>query len=389
MNKIIGWIVVILVVIGLGVWVSKSGKTEPAPAPAISAEPIKIGVIAPLSGTAAIYGEDARNAILLAVEEINSSGGVLGRSFEMIVEDGKCDGKSAINAWQKLVNSDKVSVILGGHCSTETMTIAPQSSVDKVLVLANLTSVSNIPNEGEWVFRNSVPSSYYAQEGAKYVFGQDIKSIAVITEKKEFAVDFSENFKTAFQAAGGVVVFDESFSPGVNDFRTIVQKLKTHTFDGILIGTQGPETMGLIVKQLKELGVERPTAFNAAFSAKKIMEVTGGYLPPKHFAFGGLFDREKSVAINFLANYEAKYGRPIAFNNHLIALVYDMPFRLKAAIESCGNQEVECLRDYFKRATTWDGVAGRIIFGSDHKPTYALALTQVIDGKETFLPMNN
>ena len=110
---IIGIVVIILIVVGI----SYFGKNSSQPT---SQEPIKIGFIGSLSGDAASYGETEKNTTELALEEINSKGGINGRVVNIVYEDGKCNGKDATNAVQKLINIDKVKIIFGGTCSAET-----------------------------------------------------------------------------------------------------------------------------------------------------------------------------------------------------------------------------------------------------------------------------
>src|SRR4051812_8479329 len=98
-NKII--VALVLLAALVSVLAIRRGRQE-----ATSGSTIKIGVILPLTGDAASYGEPARNGFELAREEINSAGGVNGKSLEFIYEDGRCNGTDAVNAGEKLVNAD-------------------------------------------------------------------------------------------------------------------------------------------------------------------------------------------------------------------------------------------------------------------------------------------
>lgn len=375
-TKIITAVVIIIILLAIGYFVSK-GPSRPT-----STKPIKIGWIGPLTGNAAIYGEEARNASVLAVEQINKNGGIQGRLLELFIEDGKCDGRAAINAWQKIVEINQIRVVLGGHCSTETLTLAPLAGDQKVLLLANITSASQIPNEGEWVFRNSAPNSFYGSEGGKFVYYQGFKKIAIITELKDYAVGYSNDFKKSFVESGGTITLEEKFSPGTTDFRSILTKIKLSTPDILLISTQGPETMGLVVKQMRELNIEIPTVFNAAFNAKKLLELTNGYLPKTHFAIVPYAEPKN----NFLENYRTRFGRVVAFNPYYIVATYDMVFRLKEALETCGanDKDIGCLQLYFKNAKEYVGATGVIRFDEAHKPLSPLAKVTVVGGEERY-----
>lgn len=350
---------------------------------------IKIGVIAPLTGTAAIYGEEGRNAILLAIDEINQAGGIQGKQLQAIVEDGKCDAKVALDAWQKLVSVDNAKIVLGGHCSTETLAIAPQAAGSKVLVLSDMTSATTIPSEGDWVFRNSPPNSYYAAKAAKYVYNKGFKVLASITELKDYPKGFTDDFRTAFVNTGGKIVNEQSFSSDVNDFRSLLTKLRASSFDALVVSTQGPETMGLIVKQMKEIGIQAPVVFNVAFNAKKVLTASDGYLPKSFIALTPYTDPGMPAAAKFIQGYEKKFGTGINFNLFYISATYDMVYRLKAAMESCAPnfEDTRCLGDYFAKQKTFNGASGELTFGDDHKPLSRLATVKVVDGKEVYEPI--
>ena len=107
----------------------------------VTKETIRIGIIAPFTGDAAVYGQSEKNAIDLAVEEINLNGGIDGRLIEVIYEDGKCNGMDATTAAQKLINVDNVDIILGGTCSGETLAIAPLAEAPDTSVILTGYSV--------------------------------------------------------------------------------------------------------------------------------------------------------------------------------------------------------------------------------------------------------
>jgi branched-chain amino acid transport system substrate-binding protein len=370
---------IILVVIVLGVIIIKPSHKK--------SDMIEVGVIAPLTGSGAVYGTEAANAALLAIDTINAAGGIAGKKIHATVEDGKCDPKVALDAFQKLVSGQDVKVLFAGHCSTETVTVAPLAEKNKVLVLANMTSAPKIAGEGEWVFRNSPVNTYIAANVAGYAVSKGYKKIAMITELKDFPKTYSESFKDALTKAGGALVFDEQFVPDTKDFRTIITKLKATTFDAVVVATQGAETMGLVVKQMKDLGIEKPTIFNPAFSAKKFLDTTGGYLPKTYIIINGYANPETPSTKAFIDAYKTKYGKDIAFNLYYVAAVYDMVFRFKDAVVACANNadDIECIRNVFKNATGFSGVSGTISIGSTYAPKSAimpLSRYEVKDGKE-------
>ena len=101
---------------------------------------ISIGIAAPLTGEVASYGERVRNASRLAEDEINSSGGIRGRTLRLVFEDTRCDPATGVSAARKLYQVDKVSVILGGTCSSVTLAMAPVAEAARRVQPANVRS---------------------------------------------------------------------------------------------------------------------------------------------------------------------------------------------------------------------------------------------------------
>jgi ABC-type branched-subunit amino acid transport system substrate-binding protein len=197
MNKstkiIIGIIVAIIILAGIWYGVSKKPTTP------TTKEPIKIGAILPLSGKNATYGNEIKNAIDLAIEEINNSGGINGRKIEVIYEDDQADPKIGTNAMQKLVNIDKVPVVLGSWVSNVVVASAPIAEKAKVIVMAEAIAPS-ITNAGDYIFRIQPSATYYSDKLMEVVINKlGLKKIAIIYINNEFGVALRDTVKTATQ----------------------------------------------------------------------------------------------------------------------------------------------------------------------------------------------
>lgn len=362
-NTKILWIVVVVVAIALIVLsiLRTSSKEE---------DTINIGMISPLTGSFAVNGEQARNAALLAVDQINSNGGIMGKKVNIIVEDGKCDAAATLSAWNKLVKTDKVRIVVGGHCSTETLTIAPLASTTQTLVLANITSAVQIANEGDWLFRHSPPSSYIAVKAGEYaVKSLNYKTIGIISEKKEFPQTYTQHFKDSVKALGASITYQEEFLPGTTDFRSIILKIKNSKVDAVLVSTQGGSTAGLIAKQFRDLGLEPVQIYNAGFDLKSFKDGTTGYIPAKFIVVTGYADPNDETVRSFIAAYESKYNSKISFNLYYISAVYDIVMRAKDSMIACKSTEnINCIRDQFKTATSYKGISGTVQVSSTYAP---------------------
>lgn len=374
---IIGVILTLLVIL---VIINTSNKAN--------SDTIKVGIIAPLTGPAASYGVEGKNTVVLALDQINESGGIKGKKIEYVIEDGKCDAKAALDAWNKLITINKVQAVFGGHCATESVAIAPLTIKSKVPAFAVFATAPTMENEGEWFFRHISTNSFYATVAAQEAFKAGYRKLAVIAEQKDFPSSYADALITEFKRLGGEVVLDERFSSDVKDFRTIALKLKGLNNDAVFISSQAAQTMGMVAIQIKELGLEKPTIFNHAFSYGKFVEVTKGYVPKQNLFVQPYSDTNTEGIKAFNDSYVKKYGQMYTFNSTFLALDYDLVNRFKNAADACYSNkklDMDCVRDQFKNAKSYSGLAGNVEISSKYSPHGVItkvAKVQIVDGKE-------
>ena len=392
MNKITK-IIVGVVVIVLVVWaiVAKTGSKSSAPL--MQSSTIKVGIIAPLTGTASSYGTEGKNSVVLALDEINANGGIAGKKVEYVIEDGKCEATAAINAWNKLVNVDKVQAVFGGHCSTETLTIAPLTAKDHVPAFAVFTTSPNVANEGEWVFRHVSTNAYYGTALADQAYAKGYKNIAVLTEVKDFPVTYSDAFIKEFKARGGTVTLHERFDPGTKDYRTVALKLKDVKYDAVFVSTQGADVSGILASQIKTLSLDKAFLFTHTFSPTAFLKGSNGYMPKSILAITPYSDENSASVKEYNAKYVQKYGKMYDFGNFFEIADYDIVYRYKNAAEACvqdGNASgfsTDCVRDQFKKATSYNGAAGNVTISSQYSPHGVLTpigFIKVTNGVQSF-----
>ena len=156
---------------------------------ASAADTIKVGIVLPLTGKLAKFGEIENKSFLMAVDEINAAGGVNGKKIELIIEDttGKPDvGRSAI---EKLITQDKVPVIGGGYSSSVTWATIAVAQQNKVPFLVNTGSADKITEQGwEYIFRLNPPVSEYPGAFASFLktIATDVKTVAILHENSLF-----------------------------------------------------------------------------------------------------------------------------------------------------------------------------------------------------------
>lgn len=369
-SKIILWIIVAIIIIG-GIWYGVSRK--PA-----KEETIKIGFIAPLSGDAAAYGQTGLNSVNLALEEINKN---RKQRIEIIAEDGKCNGTNAATAAQKLVNVDKVKVIIGGFCSSELLAEAPITESARVIVISPFASNPQISDAGEYIFRNCPTDFDWAPLAGETMYRDGYRKLALLSENTEFAVGAKNIIKDKFIEKGGNVVSDEIYEQSAKDYRTQITKIKNSNPDVIFLLPQSDVSGGLAAKQIREMGLTVPIYSTYIWTSEGAIDAAGEASEGIYFFDTPAISKDNKKATEFLNNYKAKYGAPA--HDLLAALSYDIPHIINNALQKC-DLDTACIKNYLYSLKNYEGAAG--IYGFNEKGDVVginFVKKQIIKGQAT------
>lgn len=347
---IIGIVVIILAIIGISYFNKNSKQTSVK-------EPIKIGFVGVLSGDAASYGETEKNATELALEEINSNGGINGRAVNVVYEDGKCNGKDATGAAQKLIDIDKVKIILGGTCSAETLAMAPITEKNKILLFSSFSSNPEITNSGDYVFRNS-PSDIDVAKLDVETISKLFKKIAIISENTDYSQGVRTVMKSIFEKGTITIVADEVYSGSTSDFRTILTKIKNANPEVLYVNPgASAKSGGIIVKQARELGFAMPIHGNFSLGTQDSLNAGGKFMDGVVISDGSKLSDKGDI---LLIKYKNKFGKMPAVDL-LMSAAYDRVYLIKDAISKNGY-DTDGIRDYLYALKNYNGILGNYSF---------------------------
>jgi branched-chain amino acid transport system substrate-binding protein len=362
--KIILGVVVLVIIIVLVIAFYK-----PAPK-----EAIKIGFIGPLTGDVANFGQNAKAAVELAVDRINSERGINGKKLEVIYEDGKCDPKEATNVVNKLVNIDKVSIIVGGLCSGETLAAAPIVEQSKVVLLSYCSSNPNITNAGDYVFRDFPSDNFQGKYGAEFVFKKiGAKKTALLYCLNDWCTGLKDVFKGEYKKLGGEIVLEEGFEVSNRDFRTIFAKVKKANPDLVYLPSM-TEAAITALKQAKELGLNVKFLGGDAWDDPKIVKEAGE-------AAENIMYSVYSPALpeDFKALMEKKTGSNVIIQCSPPA--YDATMIIANTMKKVGTDSTK-IKDELYKVKNYKGVSGMIGFDKNGDLTTASYTIKIIkDGK--------
>ena len=355
--KVIAWVVVLVLIIWGIVSLSKKSGT--------SAETIKIGVILPLTGDAAGYGESAQNVLALAADEVNKAGGVNGKQLEMIYEDAKCSGPGAASAAQKLVNADKVQVIIGGFCSSESLAAEPITTAGKVLLFSSASSSPDLTGKSLYFARDYPSDASQGKVLAGIAYNdKSWKNVAFIQEQLDYPLGIYKAFDANFSILGGKTLKEE-FPSDTTDFRSSLTKLRAQKPDALFIDTQTPAAAQRVLKQLVDLKWKVPLLFadiiNDAATLSSNKTAMEGALLAEFYA-----NPSNPKLIKLLDSYKAKYGIDLPYLSYS-QTEYDSVYLIADGIKAVGYNG-EKLADWVRTVKDWDGASGQITIGADGDP---------------------
>lgn len=296
-------IVVVLAIVAISLY-SKNNKVAVNPN-----EPIKVGYIGPLTGSAAVLGIDASKAIEMAVEQKNAAGGIDGKQIKLYVEDDQYDTSKSIAAYEKLVNASGVETIImstyGGL-----MALGDRAKKDNVLLVDSLDCDQDIANLPDNVFCVAKETKDLADVIADYAVKQGYKNIGILHGKKDnFMPTVALLFKERVAGNGSVDL--EGYSPETVDFKTSLLKFK----DKDAIVFLGYDEIGVAMKQAKDLGINKPfMTISSVATTPSIIEASRGAIDEIYFSHYKALD-DNEVAAKFYKDFTARNGRmPFVFN---------------------------------------------------------------------------
>ncbi len=327
------WSVLLTVVVMLTFLIGPSYAAEP--------ETIKLGVLCPLTGVISAYGQEQKNAVEMAVDEINAAGGILGKQVTIQLEDDEKKPELAASMTQKLIN-DGVDVIIGGMSSSETMAGGPIAN-DKEVIMISPWSTNPLAAEGDWVFRACFSDTFQGAKQAEFmVKGLGCKKPAQLLDVgDDGSKGQGEVIAATLEKLGVPLITVESYQTGDRDFKAQLTKIKAMGPDCLNTPNYYGE-VALIRVQMKELGMDIPHVggdgvdsqdfFKIAGPAAKGMMITTHYSP----------EDPRPVVQEFRKKYEEKFG---AIPSSTAALSYDAVYLYKLAVETAGKWDKYAIRD--------------------------------------------
>jgi branched-chain amino acid transport system substrate-binding protein len=350
-----------------------------------SGGPVKVALLAPMSGQVKTFGESTKNAVDIAVAEWNAAGGAAGHQIQLVVEDSQCSAEPAVNAANKVIDQDGVKFIIGEVCSSASIPVSEIADAKHVVQISPTSTNPSVTVDANgqtkpYIFRACFIDPFQGTVGANFAL-KTLKAktaFIMLDQGNDYVRGLAEFFEKAFTAGGGTVVGKETYTSQDTDFSAILSKVADAKPD-VLYLPDYYNIVNLVGAQVKQrnLNVVMMGGDGWDSSDLDLKAADGGYFT-NHYSK----DDTRPIVQDWVKKYSAKYG---SAPDALATLGYDAANMLFTAMKNSNSVDPDKVKDALASLKDFDGVSGKMSIDAQHNPVKSAVVLQVKDGKVSFV----
>ena len=321
---------------------------------------IKVGVVLDITGAGASLGVPERQTVELLAEQVNAAGGINGRKLKLIIEDNQSTEDGAAKVTSKLLNTEKVDILLGASRTGPSLAMRPLAEkAEKPMI--SFAANAKIVDGSKWVFKTAQNDRVVLEKMVDDMKAKGITKVAVARDASGFGEGIPEMLTEIGKSAGITVTTVQKFAPDATDFTSQMLGLRDSNPQAVLIWGI-PPAAGLAQKAYKQLALNVPVYQSHGIGNQAFLDTAGdsanGLLAP----MGRMLvadqlkadDPQKAVVTKFIADFKAKYNaNPSTFAGH----AYDGFMIAVESLKKAGTDPIK-LRDAIEATSKWPGISG-------------------------------
>ncbi|MEI7430030.1 MAG: ABC transporter substrate-binding protein [Betaproteobacteria bacterium] len=339
---------------------------------AVAADPIKIGSVLSVSGPAAFLGDPELKTLQLYIEDLNKKGGVLGRPLELVHYDDGSDASKANGFAKRLIEDDKVDILIGGTTTGATMSMAPLVEKATIPFISLAGAVVIIEPVKKWVFKTPHTDRMAAEKVFEDMKKRGLTKIALLSESSGFGQSGKKETELVVAKYGITLVANETYSPKDTDMSPQLTKIKnTPEVQAVFVFGlgQGP---AIVTKNYKQLAITLPLYQSHGVASDDFLKLAGdsaegvrlpspAQLIPGKLAAG---DPQKAVVTAYEKLYKDRYKQDVStFGGY----AYDGLMIAVDAIKRAGSTDKAKVRDAIEATKGYVGSSGNVTMSpTDH-----------------------
>lgn len=346
------------------------------------AKEVKVGVVLPLTGNVAAFGETSKRGLDIAHEQNSKLSN--GDTVSLVYVDDRSDKVEAATAAKRLLDKDKVSVILGEVASSNSMAMAPVAEKAKTPMITHASTNPRVTKGKKYVTRACFIDPFQGAVMAKYALDSGLKKAVLITDaKQDYSVGLSKAFKKAYEANGGKIVKTILINSGDKDFNAQVAAIKQANPD-IIAFTGYYNEAALLARQARGMGVKAPFIGADGVGFPELIKIGGkaaeGFMYTDHFNEAAASSPEAKA---YVEAYHKKYNKTADSMGALAADAYGM---ILQAMNSCikegkASDDKECINTHLRGTKGYKGITGVININKNGDAVKSAVINEVKNGK--------
>lgn len=339
---------------------------------AFAADPIKIGSILSVTGPAAFLGDPELKTLQMYVDDINKKGGVLGRPLQLVHYDDGSDANKANSFAKRLIDDDKVDVIVGGTTTGSTMSMVPLVERAGVPFISLAGAVVIVEPVKKWVFKTPHTDRMAAEKVFEDMKKRGIAKVALLSETSGFGQSGKKETEAVAGKYGITLVANETYGPKDTDVSPQLTKIKNAP------GVQAVFVFGLgqgpaiVTKNYKQLGITLPLYQSHGVASEEYIKLSGPAAEGVRLPAAALLvadklpasDPQKPVVVAYTKAFNGKWKADVStFGGH----AYDGLMLAVDAIKRAGGTDKAKVRDAIEATKGYIGTGGKVTMSpTDH-----------------------
>jgi len=314
-----------------------------------------------LTGPNSPFGNQVKDGLTLAVEQLNKQGGINGKLIDIEVLDSRSDAKLAVNNVQKFINIDGCKFIIGELASSATLALIPVIEQGNVMLFSPASSGQKLANISPNFARNWPSNDAEATAAAIFAFDtMHYKAPYTFASNNDYGLGLQSKFENVFKSKGGTIKASEKFEVNTTDFSAAILKIKLAKPDCIFL-SGGAKDMGVFTKQLGDFGLRIPIISNSSFTQPECFNTAGKYAEGVVMATPYYNPNSNDSTISsFYKLFKEKYKKDPSMSE---ANGFDAIMLIAKAIKENGEDPIKVIT-YIRNFKNYKGVGGILNFNN-------------------------
>ena len=331
--------------------------------PALAQAPIKIGAFLSVTGGAAFLGDPEQKTLELYVEKVNAAGGVLGRKLQLVSYDSAGDAEKARTFAKRLIEQDKVDLVVGGSTTGETMAVVPLAEAAQIPFISLAGAVVIVEPVKKWVFKTPHTDRMACEKIFIDMQARKFSKIALISGPGGFDKSMRGQCLGVAKKYGIDVVADETYGGGDTDMTAQLTKIKNTAGVQAVLNAGFGQGPAIVTKNYRQINITLPFYQSHGVASKEFIKLAGAAAEGVRLPAAALLiadslpqsDPQRSVVVSYKNDYEARFKSEVStFGGH----AYDGLMLAIEAMKKAGGTDKAKVRDALEGAHGFVGIDG-------------------------------